>query len=153
MAKVRIFIKSPSSEQLKKFPKIARELIVKGRQQRFVTHQEIQSALPPIEDNLELIDEFVEILQNLGVEIIDQKKAIVWKKKIKEEEEDEVIDKKTGKKNAKRKKKEKKLTDLTEIANDSMDPMCWTGCLPLKGLPKCSAGNGSVCVAPHHKGR
>ena len=117
MAKVRIFIKSPSSEQLKKFPKIARELIVKGRQQRFVTHQEIQSALPPIEDNLELIEEFVEILEDLGIETIDQKKAIVWKKKIKEEEKEDV-DPKSGKKKAK--KREQKLTDLTEIANDSI---------------------------------
>ncbi|MFH1545755.1 MAG: RNA polymerase sigma factor region1.1 domain-containing protein, partial [Patescibacteria group bacterium] len=118
MAKVRIFINSPSSEQLKKFPKIGRELIVKGRQQRFVTHQEIEGALPPIEDNLDLIEEFVEILQDLGVEIIDQKKAIVWNKKIKEEEEEEDVDEKNIKKKVK--KKEKKLTDLTEIANDSI---------------------------------
>ena len=120
MAKTRKFIILPNDEQLKKFPKIARELVVKGRQQRFITHQEIQSALPPIEDNLDITEEFVEILQDLGVEIVDQKKAIVWKKKVKEDEEEEIIDKKTGKKVVKRKKKEKKLTDLTEIANDSI---------------------------------
>jgi RNA polymerase primary sigma factor len=122
MAKTRKFIIQPSEEQLKKFPKIARELIVKGRQQRFVTHQEVQSVLPPIEDNLELIEEFVDILQNLGVDTIDQKKSIVWKKKVEVDEEIEVTDKKTGKKVMKKvpKKKEKKLTDLTEIANDSI---------------------------------
>ena len=60
---------------------------MKGRQQRFVTHQEIEGALPPIEENLELIEEFVEILQNLGVEIVDQKKAIDWRKKVEEEED------------------------------------------------------------------
>ncbi len=119
MAKTRKFIIQPSDDQLKNFPKIARELIVKGRQQRFVTHQEIEGALPPIEDNLELIEEFVDILQNLGVEIVDQKKSIDWRKKV-EVEEAEEIDKKTGKKIVKRKKKEKKVTDLTEIANDSI---------------------------------
>ncbi len=76
MAKTRKFIIQPSDEQLKKFPKAARELIVKGRQQRFVTHQEIESVLPPVEEDLELTEEFVEILQNLGVEVLDQKKSI-----------------------------------------------------------------------------
>ena len=121
MAKTRKFIILPSDEQLKKFPKIARDLVVKGRQQRFVTHQEIESALPPIEDNLEMTEEFIEILSDLGVETIDQKKSISWKKKTKDvENEEEVINEKTGEVKLKKKKKEKKVTDLTEIANDSI---------------------------------
>jgi len=118
MAKTRKFIVQPSDEQLKKFPKAARELIVKGRQQRFVTHQEIEGALPPVEDNLDLMDEYMDILGNLGVEVIDQKKAIVWKKKDDEDEEEEEVEE-GGKKVAKKKSK-KKITDLTEIANDSI---------------------------------
>lgn len=119
MAKTRKFITQPSDEQLKKFPKAARELIVKGRQQRFVTHQEIESTLPPIEDNLELIEEFVDILENLGIEIVDQKKSIVWKKEVEDKDEDDSKDSKKDGKNGKKKEK-KKLTDLTEIANDSI---------------------------------
>jgi RNA polymerase primary sigma factor len=120
MAKTRKFIVLPSDDQLKKFPKIARELIVKGRQQRFVTHQEIEGALPPIEDNIELIEEFVDILHNLGVEIVDQKKSIDWTKSKKQDEKEESNEKNSNKNNPKTKKKEKKVIDLTEISNDSI---------------------------------
>lgn len=112
MAKARKFITQPSDEQLKKFPKAVRELIVKGRQQRFVTHQEIEVALPNFEDSLELAEELMEILDNLGVEIVDQKDSFTWRKEkelgVKVEEKD------------KRKKKENKVTDLAEIAGDSI---------------------------------
>ena len=81
MANTRKFIIQPTEEELKKFSKAARELIVKGRQQRFVTNQEIEAALPPIEDDVELHEDFIDILQKLGVEIIDHKKAIDWRKK------------------------------------------------------------------------
>ncbi len=117
MAKTRKFIILPGDDQLKKFPKIARDLIVKGRQQRFITHQEVESALPPVEENMELVEEFIEIINDLGVQIVDHKKAIIWEKK---EIVEEIIDEKTGKKVPEQKKKEKKLTGLTEIANDSI---------------------------------
>ncbi|MCF7836364.1 RNA polymerase sigma factor RpoD [Candidatus Gracilibacteria bacterium] len=139
MAKTRKFIVLPSDEQLKKFPKIARELVVKGRQQRFVTHQEIEGALPPIEENLEMVEEFVEILQDLGVEIVDQKKSFDWKKKIVTEDEEDVIDKKTGEITKRKlvKKKEKKMTDLTEIANDSIRMyLSEIGRVPLLSAPE-----------------
>ncbi len=117
MAKTRKFIIQPTDDELKKFPKSARELIVKGRQQRFVTHQEIESALPPIEENLELHDDFAEVLQNLGVEIVDQKKSIDWRKKTTGDKDSEVEDEKSLRK---KDKKEKKFTDLSEIAGDSI---------------------------------
>ncbi|MFH0776490.1 MAG: RNA polymerase sigma factor RpoD [Patescibacteria group bacterium] len=118
MAKTRKFIIQPTDEELKKFPKTARELVVKGRQQRFVTHQEIEAALPPIEESLELHDEFLEILQNLGIEIVDQKKAIDWRKKTEKNETSD--DPKDIKELKKKDKKEKKFTDLSEIAGDSI---------------------------------
>ena len=116
MAKTRIFIVQPNEEELKKFSKPARELIVKGRRQRFVTHQEIEAALPPIEKAVEIHEDFVDILQNLGVEIVDQKKAIDWRKKKIEQKEGE-----TDAMTLRREKREKKkLVDLSEIAGDSI---------------------------------
>ncbi|MFH1375239.1 MAG: RNA polymerase sigma factor RpoD [Patescibacteria group bacterium] len=129
MAKTRKFIIQPSDEQLKKFPKSARELIIKGRQQKFVTHQEIEAALPELENHMDLVEELVDIFEELGVDISDQNKAIEWRKKKEEDEEEEDVGKKTSgkkkddkiKKAAKKKKKEKaKITDLAEIANDSI---------------------------------
>ncbi|MCF7845620.1 MAG: RNA polymerase sigma factor RpoD [Candidatus Peribacteraceae bacterium] len=134
MAKTRKFIIQPSDEELKKFPKSARELVVKGRQQRFVTHQEIEAALPPIEDNLELIEGFVGILEDLGVEIVDQKKAIDWRKKAPAKKEEDVVDEKAAKRKA---KKEKKFTDLTEISGDSIRMyLSEIGRVPLLSAPE-----------------
>ncbi|MFH0834482.1 MAG: RNA polymerase sigma factor RpoD [Patescibacteria group bacterium] len=134
MAKTRKFIIQPTDDELKNFPKTARELIVKGRQQRFVTHQEIEAALPAIEENLELHDDFAEILQNLGVEIVDQKKAIDWRKKPNDNKEDSVIDEKAIKR---KEKKEKKFTDLSEIAGDSIRMyLSEIGRVPLLSAPE-----------------
>jgi len=108
MAKTRKFIIQPSEEKLKKFPRAARELIVKGRQQAFVTHQEINVAIPNFEEDLNLAEELVDIFDNLGIEIIDQKNAFEWRKKKTEEEVEQ------------KKKGAKKITNLSEIANDSI---------------------------------
>ena len=112
MAKVtRKFIAQPTDEQLKRFPTAVRELIIKGRQQKFVTHQEIESAMPNFEESIDLVDELMGIFHTLGIEVIDQRDAFVWRKdKPSTPEEEE----------AKEKQKERDLQDLAEISNDSV---------------------------------
>ena len=88
-----------------------RELIIKGRQQKFVTHQEIESAMPNFEESIDLVDELMGIFHTLGIEVIDQRDAFVWRKdKPSTPEEEE----------AKEKQKERDLQDLAEISNDSV---------------------------------
>ena len=110
MAKTRKFIIQPSDELMNKFPKEVRELIQKGRQQKFVTHQEIEGALPNFEEDMDLMEELMEIFENLGIEIVDQKNAFEWRK------QKEVV----GTKAEEKKKKKEKITDLAEIAGDSI---------------------------------
>ncbi len=114
MAKTRKFIIQPSDDTLKKFPKEVRELIVKGRQQKFVTHQEIEIALPNFEDNLELTDELMGIFNDLGIEVVDQRDAFKRSK----DTADKGAEDNTKKKRTTRKTKQP--TELTEIANDSI---------------------------------
>lgn len=114
MAKVRKFIIQPSSEQLKKFPQEVRELIQKGRQQSFVTHQEIEMAMSNFEENLELTEELIDIFTKLGVKIIDQNKAFNWCKKQKKAKK---LDEASLKK---KQKAAKKLEDLSDLASDSV---------------------------------
>lgn len=110
MAKTRKFIIQPSDELMNKFPKEVRELIQKGRQQKFVTHQEIEGALPNFEEDMDLMEELMEIFENLGIEVVDQKNAFEWRK------QKEVV----GTKAEEKKKKKEKVTDLAEIAGDSI---------------------------------
>jgi RNA polymerase primary sigma factor len=64
-------------------PEVAR-LIAKGKEQGYVTQQEIASVLPEAEENLEELDELYAALLEQGVEITDQKDSLIWDK----EEED-----------------------------------------------------------------
>ena len=50
-------------------------LIAKGKEQGFVTQQEIAAVLPEAEENLEELDELYAALLEQGVEITDQKES------------------------------------------------------------------------------
>ena len=49
------------------------KLIAKGRQQGFVTQQEIQSTVPEAEENVDLLDDLYSKLIDKGIEVTDQK--------------------------------------------------------------------------------
>ncbi len=78
MAKVRKFITHHTDEKIKQYPKPIRALIKKGKEQRFVTEQEIYSAFENLEDSLAMLDEVYELFFDLGVEVRDQKKTSVF---------------------------------------------------------------------------
>jgi len=77
------FIAQPDEATLNKYPKAIRELIQKGREQRFVTHQELLKAMPEIEDNVILLDEIYTLFMELGIEVIDVKQGMIWGKQAK----------------------------------------------------------------------
>lgn len=53
-------------------------LITKGREQGFVTQQEILKALPEVEDQVELLDDLYGAFIDQGVEVVDQKDKLIW---------------------------------------------------------------------------
>ncbi len=139
------FIAQPSDDDLAKFPKGIKRLIKKGREQRFVTHQELLKAMPEVEDNVIMLDEIYTLFLDLGIEIIDVKNDMIWgknnaKKSGKKEDssgkdEEDWIDldeefpdeadetKKEDEKDEKEEadeKAKKKRANLKEIANDSV---------------------------------
>ncbi len=75
------FIPQPEEATLAKYPPAIRSVIEKGRQQRFVTHQELMKAIPEIEDNVILLDEIYTLFLDLGIEVIDVKNDMIWGKK------------------------------------------------------------------------
>ena len=139
----RKFIAQPTDDDLKKYPPAIKHLIKKGREQRYVTHQEIMTAIPDIEKDIGLLDEVYSLFIDLGVEVIDVKDALIWDKggsggkngekgEHKETEEEEALThviatagiptnevKGVSADEAKRKKKEREV-DLLEISNDSV---------------------------------
>lgn len=116
MARTRKFIVQPSDDKLASFPKEVGVLVKKGRQQGFVTQQELMKAMPHIEDDVLLLDEIYSLFLDLGIDVIDVKNEMIWKNK--EEEE--------------KKTKQKKQVELREIANDSIRLyLCEIGKVPL----------------------
>jgi RNA polymerase primary sigma factor len=58
-------------------PEVER-LLQKGKEQGFVTQQEVAQAIPDAEDNLEELDELYAALLENGVELTDQKERLIW---------------------------------------------------------------------------
>jgi hypothetical protein len=112
MAKSKIFIRQPSVEELEKFPEAVRELVKKGREQGYVTQQELVKAFPEAENDLMLLDDAFALFMNIGVEIVDMKDALIWEKK----KEEETGGKKSSKKDPLMKMLEK--ADMDEAAMD-----------------------------------
>jgi RNA polymerase primary sigma factor len=110
MARTKKFIVQPSDDKLQQFPEAVREVVKKGREHGFVTHQELMKAIPNAEEDLMLLDEVMGLLMDLGIEIIDAKEKMLVSKEteeIEEEAEKEAV-------------AEKKGVELREIANDSI---------------------------------
>jgi RNA polymerase primary sigma factor len=77
----RKFIVQPTDDELKQFPEAVKHLIKKGREQRYVTHQEIMAVVPKAEENVDLLDEIYTLLVNIGIQVIDVKDALIWEKR------------------------------------------------------------------------
>jgi len=132
MARTSKFITHPTDEQLDKFPKGVRHLVKKGKQQGFVTQQELLKAMPKIEKDLILLDEIYSLFMDLGVEVLDTKESVMfdseeWSKDEGSEKEKDgkkaKAKTKTEKKETiadKKKKKVKREAEFREIANDSI---------------------------------
>lgn len=141
MARTSKFITQPSKEDMEKFPKEVQGLFKKGKQQGFITHQQLLKAVPNIESDLMQLDEIYSFFMDLGVEVIDTKDAGLlddkeWNKTIEESEEDEKKGEKKKRKKktvtARKKEKQKKAADYREIANDSIRLyLCEIGRVPL----------------------
>lgn len=116
--KFKKFIIHPFDERILNYPKEVQDLIRKGKEQKFVTQQEFMKAIPDVESNIILLDEIYTFFMDIGIEVIDVKDALIWKK---EEEERQVVETNGAKgKKAKKVKVKKKEVDLAEISNDSI---------------------------------
>lgn len=151
MARTSKFITHLTDEEMEKFPKEVGHLVKKGKQQGFITQQELLKAMPNIESDLILLDEIYSLFMDLGVEVLDTKESVMFdleeevkvedKKKVKtkkkkgkkgEDEEEEEKPVKTETAAERKKKKVKKEAEFREIANDSIRLyLCEIGKVPL----------------------
>ena len=113
MAQNRKFITQPTDDKLAQFPEAVRELVKKGHEHGFVTHQELLKAMPNVEDDLMILDELYGLFLDLGIEVIDSKESLNWKPAVEHEnEEQHLVEEKI--------KKVTPQVELREIANDSI---------------------------------
>lgn len=115
MARTKKFIVQPTDDKLQQFTEPVRDLVKKGREHGFVTHQEMMKAIPNAEDDIMLLDEVMGLFMDLGIEIIDAKDKMLISE-VEPEEGEEVVKKKEKLPTA----KETKGVELREIANDSI---------------------------------
>jgi RNA polymerase primary sigma factor len=119
--------------RIAKFSKEVQLLIQKGKEQKFITEQELMKVVPNIEENLILLDELYELFLDLDVEVIDVREEKIWKEKQKEKkveekkEEEKVAIKVIGadtdsdeEEESEKEEEEPKTVDLSEISGDSV---------------------------------
>jgi RNA polymerase primary sigma factor len=117
-------------KRIEAFTEPIQVLIQKGRDQKFITEQELIKVIPNIEGNLDLLDELYELFYDLSVEVIDVREETIWKEKLnksKEEKRDileEVLlshdDTEATIKAVEEDEEENPFIDLSNIANDSV---------------------------------
>lgn len=118
---------------LKKFPPEVQQLIQKGRDQKFITEQELMKVLPNIDENLTLLDELYEVLFDMDIQILDVKEEKIWREKHEKEIEKEMESEPTDllvevveqsddseEDSSKDEEDDLKTVDLSEISNDSV---------------------------------
>ena len=120
--------------RINKFPKELQNLIQKGREQKFITEQELIQVVPDIEENIAILDELYELLFDLGVDVIDVKEEKIWKEALKDKEDKDVDSKELEQQETKKTEDDSKgeeeepeegseeapKVDLSEISNDSV---------------------------------
>ncbi len=87
----------------KDFQKTMEQLISKGKEQGFVTQEEIMGKFPDVEDNVDKLDELYATLSEQGIDVIDAREKMIWG-----ESEEDVSD------------FESTLSDISELADDSV---------------------------------
>ena len=90
-------------------------LVARGQQRGFVTEAEVLHALPNFEKNIRVVEKFLDQLDKMGIELVDQEVASVWQQEYgKKEEEPEKASVKKAKAHA------RQAMDLGDIYGDSI---------------------------------
>jgi RNA polymerase primary sigma factor len=84
------------------FDKSVDALVAKGREQGFVTQEEILGKFPEVEENIEKLDELYANLAEQGIDVMDNREKMIWG-----EEEDDGLGTET-------------FDDISELADDSV---------------------------------
>ncbi|MDD3481289.1 MAG: RNA polymerase sigma factor RpoD [Patescibacteria group bacterium] len=74
------------------YQKEIKALIKKGKDQGFVSQEEILAAIPDIEDNIEKLDELYAVLLDEGIEVSDKRQELIWDTDDEEEQPDQSAD-------------------------------------------------------------
>ena len=93
-------------------------LVEKGKEQGFITHQELTKALPDAEDNLALLDEIYSLFIDLNIEVMDLKDSLMTKEKAKDDELESEEEEAPAA--APVKTRETPVVDLQAISDDSV---------------------------------
>jgi RNA polymerase primary sigma factor len=81
----------PKDDKQEQTPEIER-LLAKGREQGFITQQEVMGAVPDAEENIEALDDLYSTLMDQGIEVTDQKDKLIWETEPEEDIENAVND-------------------------------------------------------------
>lgn len=104
-----------------KLPENIKGLVLRGRGKGFVTQQELEQAIPDVENNLEVLDTLFQVLMEEGIEVVDMREDLIWSmageeptkktQAVKKKMKDKVVTDREG---------DPERLDLDEISDDSV---------------------------------
>lgn len=112
-------------DSLAKYSPEVRLLIKKGKEQGFVTQQEVMHAIPEFETNLEVVEDVMVQFLDHGIEIVDSQQEFIWQnqqKNVAQQKEKDTPTEKTSEQKLRDKflSTNKKNFALGDIAGDSI---------------------------------
>jgi len=100
------------------FPLELEHILIKGKEQGFITQQELIQLIPNVEKKVELLDKLYETLFELGVEVVNVRDDLIWQMGASDVVTKTGDKKQSAKKAAKAKKKAESLD--TTVSEDSV---------------------------------
>ena len=111
-------------DKLQTFPKTVRDIVKKGKEQGFVTQQELLHAIPELETDIDMLEDVYDLFFDFGIEIKDSR-AAMWgddimnqNKKVKSDEQgnDETSEEEIS-------EEEMSMDDLDSLSDEEVDKM------------------------------
>ncbi len=113
-------VKARRKDAADKLPENIKGLVLRGRGKGFVTQQELEQAIPDVENSLDTLDTLFRVLMEEGIEVVDMREDLIWSLAEQPTKKTEAVKKKMKDKVVTDREVDPERLDLDEISDDSV---------------------------------
>lgn len=102
------------------WPPVVADLVMRGKDKGFITQQELETSIPEVENNLDLLDSLFQALMDEGIEVVDVRDDLIWSMEEAKPSKKTEATKKKMKEKIEVKSEDDESVDFNEISDDSV---------------------------------